>query len=105
MKKYCFDIDGTICTTDCHYDDARPYKNVISKINSLYEDGNHIIFFTSRGYKSGIDWRQYTENQLSNWKVKYHELIMGKPQYDLMIDDRSINNQNWYEENNISLDE
>ena len=49
MKKYCFDIDGTICTTDCHYDDARPYKNVIKKINSLYDEGNHIIFFTSRG--------------------------------------------------------
>ena len=44
MKKYCFDIDGTICTTDCHYDDARPYKNVIKKINSLYDEGNHIIF-------------------------------------------------------------
>ena len=44
MKKYCFDIDGTICTTDCHYDDARPYKNVIKKINTLYDEGNHIIF-------------------------------------------------------------
>ncbi len=41
--------------TDCHYDDARPYKNVIKKINSLYDEGNHIIFFTSRGYKSGKD--------------------------------------------------
>ena len=30
--KYCFDIDGTICTTDCHYKDAKPYKEVIDII-------------------------------------------------------------------------
>lgn len=105
MKKYCFDIDGTICTTDCHYDDARPYKNVIKKINSLYDEGNHIIFFTSRGYKSGKDWKKYTANQLLEWKVKYHELIMGKPQFDLMVDDRVINNKAWYKEHSIDLNE
>ena len=45
--RYCFDIDGTICTTDCHYEDAKPYKNVIKKINSLYNSGNSIILYTS----------------------------------------------------------
>lgn len=105
MKKYCFDIDGTICTTDCHYDDARPYKSVIKKINSLYIEGHHIIITTSRGYKSGIDWKDYTIKQLEKWDVKYHELIMGKPQYDLMVDDIAVNNLAWYDEHNIDINE
>ena len=102
--KYCFDIDGTSCTTDCHYKDASPYWNVIKKINSLYDEGHHIIFFTSRGYKSGEDWKDFTKNQLNSWKIKYHELIMGKPQFDLMIDDRVVNNEVWYKDNNIEID-
>ena len=30
--RYCFDIDGTICTTDCEYEDAVPYTEVIEWI-------------------------------------------------------------------------
>ena len=33
---------------------------------------------------------ELTTNQLKKWKVKYHKLIMGKPSYDLIIDDLSI---------------
>ena len=31
---YCFDIDGTICTTNCQYEDAQPFTEVIEKINN-----------------------------------------------------------------------
>ena len=31
--RYCFDIDGTICSTNCNYKDAVPYKEVIDWIN------------------------------------------------------------------------
>ena len=41
---YCFDIDGTICTTGCDYNDSVPYVDVIDKINNLYDDGHHIEF-------------------------------------------------------------
>ena len=68
--RYCFDIDGTICTTDCHYEDAKPYKNVIKKINSLYNSGNSIILYTSRGSGSGIDWSEFTKKQVDDWGVK-----------------------------------
>ena len=27
---------------------------------------------------------------IKKWGVKYHKLIMGKPSYDLIIDDKSI---------------
>ena len=37
-----------------------------------------------------------TKKQLKKWKVRYHELIMGKPSYDILIDDKSLNfNKNW----------
>ena len=31
--RYCFDIDGTICSTNCEYKDAKPYQEVIDWIN------------------------------------------------------------------------
>jgi len=38
--------------------------------------------------------REYTEHQLKRWGVRYHELRMGKPRYDYVIDDRSVFYQN-----------
>ncbi len=100
---YGFDIDGTICSTNCDYKDAEPYKEVIKEINHLYNQGHTIIFFTSRGYKSGKDWYNFTLNQINNWNVNYHKLIMGKPQFDIFVDDKAINNLEWYKINNISI--
>ena len=91
MTVYCFDIDGTICTnTDGDYEKAIPFGEVIEKINRLYDSGNKIIFFTGRGSTTGIDWYDLTRKQLKDWKVKYHQLIMGKPYADLYIDDKAI---------------
>ena len=48
--KYVFDIDGTICTnTAGEYENAKPFRDRIVKINKLYDDGNVIIFQTARG--------------------------------------------------------
>ena len=33
----------------------------------------------------------FTNKQLKNWGLKFHKLIMGKPTYDIVIDDKSIN--------------
>lgn len=98
--KYCFDIDGTLCSTNCHYKNAEPFIEVIYKVNALYKN-NEIILFTSRGYKSGIDWREFTESQLKGWNVNYHQLILGKPQADLYIDDRCINIDDWCKQNGL----
>jgi carbamoyl-phosphate synthase large subunit len=101
LKTYCFDIDGTICSTNCEYKDAEPFINVINYINKLYESGNKIIMFTSRGTKSGINWYDFTKNQIDTWGLQYHKLIMGKPQADIFIDDRAINIDNWCKKYNI----
>ena len=93
MKKYCFDIDETICKGGVPYEEATPYPKVVNRINELYESGNYIIVSTSRGYWSGKDWFEFTENQLKDWGVKYHDLEVGvKPGVDIFVDDRAIPN-------------
>ena len=92
-KVFIVDIDGTICSnTHGDYEKAVPYSDMINKINSLYESGNTIRMMTARGATSGIDWTELTEKQLSEWGVKYHDLIMNqKPYGDVYVDDKSIN--------------
>ena len=40
--------------------------------------------------------RNLTLKQLKKWGVKYNQLIMGKPSFDLYIDDKNLNfKKNW----------
>ena len=53
MRRFCFDIDGTICTnTWGDYEDAEPYFDRIDAVNELYDNGFHIIYFTARGMEN-----------------------------------------------------
>ena len=49
-KRYCVDIDGTICTPTVgrDYHKAEPWKDRIKVLNKLYDEGNYIIYFTAR---------------------------------------------------------
>jgi hypothetical protein len=106
---YVFDIDGTICTQYDHergqtYSDAEPLRDRIDKVNSLYDEGNIIIFFTARGmgrHKNNPiyaiqDFYTFTKNQLDGWGIKYHYLILGKPDGDIFIDDKGINDEQFF---------
>jgi len=98
-KIICFDLDGVICTnTWGKYKSAKPIAGNINFINFLYKKNFKIIIFTSRfmgrnkdnvmkANKSGY---KFTEKQLQKWKLKYHKLILGKPSYDILVDDKSI---------------
>ncbi len=101
--RYCFDIDGTICTTNCHYKDAKPYQQAIDWINKKYDEGHEITLFTSRGSLSGEEWFDFTLKQVESWGIKYHSLKLGKPAYDLFVDDKAISNTEWYKKENIKI--
>ena len=93
---YCFDIDGTLCTrTDGDYTLAEPFYDRIAVVNALHAAGHVIKLFTSRGSTTGIDWREATERQMQAWNVRYHELIMGKPEADIFIDDKAFRADLW----------
>jgi len=92
------DIDETICfyhgTRD--YNVAKPYHNRIAKVNKLYDEGNTIVYWTARGTVSQENWFHITLKQLNSWNCKFHELRMGKPAYDLFIDDKNINSETFF---------
>tara|TARA_R110002020_G_scaffold102874_2_gene241163 strand:- start:61 stop:357 length:297 start_codon:yes stop_codon:yes gene_type:complete len=95
--RYFVDIDGTVCTnTNGKYDQAIPFPPNIEKINNLYDEGNEIIYWTARGGTTGIDWTELTTEQLKKWGVKYTELRMRKPHYDLFICDKAINSEKYF---------
>ena len=102
---YAFDIDGVICKTiNSDYKNSIPDTKAIKKINSLHDKGHKIIIFTARfmgrtnndfkqAYEIGYD---FTLKQLRGWKVKFDKLLMGKPSYDIFVDDRAYNfNEDW----------
>ena len=98
MKIIYVDIDETICHretsidfgTTHDYSTAKPIPENIEKINKLYDAGNTIVYLTARGSRKQIDWGELTKKQLSLWGVKYHELRVDKPFYDLFIEDKSL---------------
>ena len=97
MKIYV-DIDETIC----YYESAREYPlalplvNNIEQINLLYDEGHTVVYWTARGSRTGIDWAELTEQQLKSWGVKYTELKLGKPDYDLFICDKVVNTRDYF---------
>jgi len=102
---YVFDIDGTICNnSNGDYDNAKPFHDRIEKNNKLYDKGHMIIYFTARGmgrtnnnvleaYKL---FYNFTKEQLNNWKVRYHDLFMGKPNGDIYVDDKGTKDADFY---------
>ena len=93
------DVDGTICQNrddlrdqdiSIAYSDVKPYPDRIAHINSLYDDGHEIVYWTARGGTTGKSWRTFTKQQIDNWGCQYTRIeIRRKPSYDLFIDDKS----------------
>ena len=99
IKILCFDLDNVICKTNGNkYNKSIPQKKSIDLINNFYKRGYKIKIFTARymgkfnedakkakkfGYKK-------TYKQLKKWRLNFHELILGKPSYDLFIDDKAL---------------
>jgi len=110
-KRYCVDIDGTICTPTVgrDYHKAEPWQDRIKVLNKLYDEGNYIIYFTARAMGRFSDQPHsvasvkakevlfdLTKQQLDDWGVKYHELIMGKPHADYFIDDKGVKDEDFF---------
>ena len=100
------DIDNTICYYDninnINYSDSKPYIERIKKINELFNENNTIIYLTARGTKTDINWFEITLEQLNKWNCKFNELRMNKPVYDLFIDDKNINSEDYFKTNETS---
>lgn len=103
--KIFIDIDNTIFKTDGNnYKCSTPIQENIDKANKLYDDGHIITYWTARGCKSGksSEYFSLTYEQLNQFNVKFHELRMGKPHFDLFIDDKGLNAMNSWTDDNIN---
>lgn len=119
QKIIAFDLDDVICFRPTGYEDlgpekylyCQPYKEAIELVNSFYDDGHKIIIYTARGMSqfSGNIIEIYsklynqTNDQLKSWRVKYHQLVMGKIHYDVLIDDKALNSYNINRQDIIKL--
>jgi hypothetical protein len=80
-KNYLIDIDGTICEDVPNSDPERmktctPYTDSKETLNSWYDEGHIITFFTSR---TSEDHEEITRKWLDDNGFKYHHLLMNKP--------------------------
>lgn len=103
-RRYCFDIDGVICQTEgTDYHAARPRRDVIERINRLYDAGHEIVLQTARGMGTlGGDlarvheaWYAFTVEQMRGFGVRFHALYLGKTHADFYIDDKGMNVVDW----------
>jgi|TARA_B110000208_G_scaffold121996_1_gene148900 hypothetical protein len=100
--KYVIDIDDTICREEGLVISRQPFLNRIAKINELYDAGHEIVFHTARGLKSGrgeAHYRSITEAQLELWGVKYHSLCFKQHDATYYIDDKNLNNNDFFNDN------
>ncbi len=80
-------MDGTLREEKPHSEKffAKPNVAAITAMNSLFYLGHDIIIYTACG------WQDYkiTAKWLDDNGAKYHQLICGKYNYDVLVDDRS----------------
>ena len=101
--RIAFDLDDVLCErsvegpTKEKYNSCVPIQKMIDVCNKAYDEGCEITIFTARGmdvFKKNKDLIidelfELTKNQLRDWGVKHHNLVMGKQPYDLLIDDKA----------------
>jgi hypothetical protein len=110
QKTIAFDLDDVLCYRPNQFEELGPSKysycvpndEMIKLANSLYDEGHKIVIYTARGMSqfngnvTEIYSQLYTRTlkHLDEWGLKYHQLIMGKIHYDVLIDDKALNSAN-----------
>ena len=105
-KIIAFDLDDVLCSRPDGSEQlgvdkyllCKPNEKMINILNDCYNKGHHIVVYTARGMTqfSGCvpdiysNLYDLTFGQLNLWGAKYHQLVMGKLHYDLLIDDKAV---------------
>lgn len=100
MTRIAVDIDGVLASkleNGNYPDDYKKKKalpNSVESLQRLKNMGYHVFLYTARFEED----REVTEQWLrdNGFEGLYEELVMGKPQFDVLIDDRAIRHEQWW---------
>lgn len=100
MARIAVDIDGVLANKldggkyPEDYMKKQPLPYAREGLRKLKQKGYYVILFTARFEED----REITEKWLKEhgFDGLYDELVMGKLQYDVLIDDRAIRHYNWF---------
>lgn len=70
--------------------ESTPIKENINIINEAFKNNNIIILTSSKKYK----FKKFIENELSNYNIKYNQLIMEIPEGTKFIINSNIDSTN-----------
>lgn len=104
--RICIDLDGTICEirkeSETYADvEMKPYAR--ERIQQLRAAGHTIVIYTARnmgstGHNVGKALKnigKITLDWLEKNGIEYDEIFFGKPNGDVLIDDRAIRFEDW----------
>lgn len=87
------DLDGVICTEEKTFERslAKPQEGALEGMRQLRAQGHTVIVHTARS------WAEYrmTEDWLRKNNIEFDALQMGKPIYDVWVDDRAVRFEGW----------
>ncbi len=103
-KIIAFDLDDVLCERFTNegkvekYFHCVPIPAMVKIVNECYDSGHTIVVYTARGmnvFRGDVQMIHdklfdLTTDQLREWGVKYHKLVMGKQHYDILIDDKAV---------------
>jgi len=100
------DLDNTVCANkqnDESYEDVKPLPGAVEQIQRWKKEGHTISIYTARHMKTcNNDIGEIIVKQsrlILNWLDKYNipidKLYFGKPNADVIIDDKAIRAENW----------
>jgi hypothetical protein len=93
------DLDGVICSEEKTFEKplATVEPGAAEFMKAARLSGHTIVIWTARGweqYKATLFWLQ------SNG-IDFDQLVMGKPIFDVFIDDRAVSHKSW----DVSIEE
>ena len=118
-KIIAFDLDDVLCSRPSGSEQfgvdkyllCKPNEEMIKILNDCYDRGHRVVIYTARGmthFAGSVpdiytNLYNLTTGQLNLWGVKYHQLVMGKLHYDLLIDDKAVFSEEIQDLENIEL--
>ncbi len=106
LMRIVVDLDGTICSLKAQgqtYADVVPLDGAVAALKQLKAAGHEIIIHTARNMKTCegnvgkvmANVGKITLDWLDSYQIPYDEIVFGKPNGDIYIDDKALHFLGW----------